>query len=140
MLATGMSRLYTADDFREFFIRLAIFYREEGIIESYFTNDELFCFLFDGTKVTASVPSILAYKGIQLDSGVPSLSFEKWLNNINHIYLVLKVMSIKRNSSQADFTYKELLEYYASTIRIEVTPEHIRDARFVADSIFRDLS
>lgn len=140
MLATGMSRLYTADDFREFFTRLAIFYREEGFIESYFTSDELTLFLFDGSRVKASVRQIMHYKGIQLDSGGPNMSFESWLEGINHIYLVLKVMSMKRNYSNMDYTYKELLEDHADTLKIEVNADHISDARFMTNTIFKDLS
>lgn len=139
MLATGMTRLSTFYDFKQFFIRMGIFYHEEGIIETFFSKDEIFCSLFDGTKIKASVDQIINYKGIMLDSGMPESTFDEWLNEVNNQYLILKVMRMKRDHQYNDYTYKELLNYFSSSIKMNVTDEIIGNAQLMADIIMSEI-
>lgn len=137
MLATGMSRLSTKDDFMQFFIRMGLFYKEEGFISNFFARDEITCFLFDGSKVKASVDQIFNYKGILLESGFPNSTFEQWMREVNSLYLILKVMKIKR-TTESDLPYKDLIQYYASETCITISETDIKNAQLMADIIFNE--
>lgn len=150
MMGTGVYRLFTRDDFREYFFRIALLYRNYGVLESFFSSDRLFKVISENAAEVIGPAEIARYIGAY--AGWPShpVPFEEWLMQIPKR---IKSCTVASLFGGIRFFEQELVEEtdippYAEGIErsFKFSPRHtppdekdIQDARFLADIIVKEL-
>ncbi|RYZ25376.1 MAG: hypothetical protein EOO10_18425 [Chitinophagaceae bacterium] len=84
MMGTGVYRLYTQQDFEEFFKRLVLLYSRQNLADNFFLKDYLFSFYANGEKVVVRTAELPNFIGLSFGQGCPeNVPFEKFFENVD---------------------------------------------------------
>jgi len=147
MITTGIHRLFTPDDFNEFFTRLAISFKHYGLTDSFFTNDMLFEYLLDNYPCMATVDDILPNIGVTFGDAVENTSFADWVekfDKIQHSAIMISGMlgiglfsKETEGNGPADAEINFNIEY--NPIKLDITETDIRNANIVSQVILKEI-
>ncbi len=83
MMATGVYRLYTREDFRQFFERLSILASHYKVIDRFYIDNELLTFTTDNGGYSLTIEDIATCIGMMFGAYPhENMPFEKWIDDI----------------------------------------------------------
>ena len=149
MIATGINRLLSFEDFSEFFTRLSICFKHYGLIETFFTNDHLFEYLLDETPCIAKVDDITSFIGVTFSDKPENLSFDIWLEKFDNFQssagwisamlgIGLFYKETKVRPSDPDNPEKMTTIQY-NPILSKITDTDIKNAKILSSTIMKEL-
>ncbi|MBN1185640.1 MAG: hypothetical protein JXB49_25385 [Bacteroidales bacterium] len=86
MNGVGIYRLYTKDDFYRLIYRLGVVHHQNGILESFFTDDVLFRFKHGDKKYTITPLDLQNHFGLQISEPVNNINDKQWLTDVKKIW------------------------------------------------------
>lgn len=149
MIGTGIYRLFTKEDFREYFFRIALLYRYYGVLESFFSKEYLFEVKSEDSSVKIGPVEIAQYVGAYAGWPTHHTPFDQW---IGYLPEMLRNCTISAVFSGIDLFGNELAvtETRPNNEGIEKSyryqPRHsqpsemdIQNARLLADIMTKEL-
>ncbi|WP_462318560.1 hypothetical protein [Marinilabilia sp.] len=141
MAAMGVSRLFTRDDMREFFFRLAITFHSTNLVETWFVKDHLMEYSVGDGKYTLNLTDIINHFGFECIDSLTNLSdrdnfYSTLSNGIFGAALMstiqgFSVLGVRKNQDG------ELMVTGEELAPAEITEEMIANAEFFADDLLR---
>ena len=87
MIATGVERIFTHEECREFVFRLAVMFRQMDVIENFFRDDYLFDFHFGEKYYRITSDDLLAHMGLYTsDYPDQAIPHDEWFENIQRCW------------------------------------------------------
>lgn len=149
MIGTGVFRLFTPGDFREFFFRMAILYKYDRLLENFFGEDYLFEVTAGDQTVIIALDDIILYIGAFAGTPTKPIPFEKWLGDLDNrlrnctissIFSGISLFSgeLAESSEQCDEPNEnETLKY--TPRKPQPIEKDIRNAQLLADRLVKEI-
>jgi hypothetical protein len=145
MMTTGVFRLYTKDDFRELFKRLAILGKNYNIFEKFFIDNELLKYSFNGIPFILAVSDFNNLIGVVFGKGFKKSVHEiDWIEeipgsiknaNVAGIFLKVEVFThhVVKTETTNDIIFRFIDELPA------ITEDDFKNAELIANSMINDM-
>lgn len=146
MAATGVERIFTHDDCREFIFRLAFMFRQLEVIDNFFKDDYLFDFPSGETHYRITPDDLQAHMGLYTteypDQAMPR---EKWFENMqkcweNAIWLSILAGAI---NPLAHLVFEEVTEKEVNvkmkSLDVHPTQADIDNASIFAENVMKEV-
>lgn len=149
MLATGVARLYTEDDFRVFFKRLALIAGSYNILDRFFVEGELLTYIDKNGIHDLTTGDISKCIGFQLGASYRDhVTDENWMDDIRKIinnaivagfFSGIFIFMNDRTISGEIQDGKTSVQMKLKTSKIELSKTDIKNATILAESMLREL-
>ena len=146
MAATGVERIFTHDDMREFVFRLAAMFRQMGVIDNFFKDDFLFDFPAGENYYRITPDDLMAHMGLYTtDYPDQPLPREEWFENMQRCWenaIWLSIMGGGINPL-AHLVFEEVSEKEVKvkmkSLDIHPSRLDIDNAVILAENIMKDI-
>ena len=140
MVSTGINRIFTKEDMREFLFRLPVALNSLGLVETWLIKDRLMNYRVKGKDYTLSLKDVIMHFGLEvIDSYNNMLAREEYLKNVGG-----GIFTSMFAGHLADFSVIEPEPAEDGTKIIsgkkhapEITPELIAKAEFFASDLMK---
>ncbi len=148
MNVTGVSKLFSREDYYELLFRLAISLQQLKIVETFFGDDYMFSFNYNNQSYAISHQDLVNHIGLHIyDAPRPPEPFDNWVSQLekfwnNSIFtgFVLGMINpAKHLTEKKRLEEDDEVEFTAEDIEIHPSVAVINNARIMADSAIKDI-
>lgn len=146
LVAAGMERLFTRDDFRELVFRLTVIFQQLNILENFFRDNYLFDFFFEDEHFRITHNDLLAHLGIHIfEYPAESMPREVWYQKMQDCWegsVWTGILGETINpvpSLVLDKINKQNTSINIKSLNVNPSPELILNAEILAENVMKEL-
>ncbi len=146
MLATGVQKLFTYNDCREFIFRLAVMFKQLDVIDNFFRDDFLFSFKFEEKYFRISTDDLLAHIGLHTthypDAAMP---LDEWYEKMEKLWQLGIWTSIAGGAINplAHLVFEETsgdtVNVKMKSLDVQIPHNHKNNAKILATNVMKDM-